>query len=112
MALYLDGVVVSHVPREISKVFWFCLKHNGKIMCEITGGRKRGNGLEVLCAYKLKSSSSMVEKAKEMLVIDCHSLLLRFYHNIVQKIATLRSFVSQSYVQVYVKTEVVCRSVK
>ena len=70
VAIYLDGVVVGHVPREISKVFWFFLKHNGKIMCEITGRRKCGNGLEVPCAYKLKGSSSMVEKAKKLLRID------------------------------------------
>ena len=32
VAIYRDGVIVSHVPREM-----VCLKHDGKIICEITG---------------------------------------------------------------------------
>ena len=35
VAIYRDGVTVSHVPREM-----VCLKHDGKTICEITG-RKR-----------------------------------------------------------------------
>ena len=67
VAVHLDGVVVGHVPCEISKILWFFLKHDGKIMCEITGRRKRGNGLEVPCVYKLKGQRSLVERARELL---------------------------------------------
>ena len=30
VAIYLDGVVVNHIPREIAKILWFFLKHDGK----------------------------------------------------------------------------------
>ena len=40
------------MPREISKVAWFFIRHGGDITCEITGGRQRsgvlGKGLEVI----------------------------------------------------------------
>ena len=67
VAVFNDGIIVGHVPRELSKVLWFFLKHDGKIICEITGRRKRGNGLEVPCIYKLSGPSSLIEKARKLL---------------------------------------------
>ena len=67
VAVYKDGVIVGHVPRELSKTFWFFIKHDGKVECEVTGRRKCGKGLEVPCIYKLKGSRSMIEKARQLL---------------------------------------------
>ena len=44
-----DGKIVSHVPRGISRTAWYFLNHNGIVICEITGKRKNGVYLEVLC---------------------------------------------------------------
>lgn len=46
-----ESTVVGHVPREVSKIFKGFLMHEGEIECEITGSRRRGNGLEVPCVY-------------------------------------------------------------
>ena len=67
VAVFLDGSVIGHVPRELSKMFWFFLKHDGKITCEVTGRRKRGKGLEVPCLCTLKGSRGMVDRARELL---------------------------------------------
>ena len=32
-----DGCVVGHVPRYISRVSWFYLKHGARILCRVTG---------------------------------------------------------------------------
>ena len=44
-----EGVTLGHMPREVSKVLWFFLRHGGYISFEITGRRKRstvpGKGL-------------------------------------------------------------------
>ena len=42
-----ERAVVGHVPREIAKLFWYFLGHGGNITCEVTGHRRRSNGLEV-----------------------------------------------------------------
>ena len=62
-----DGVVIGHVPRELSSIFWHFLSHNGKITCEVTGKRKRGKGLEVPCAFKFLGAEKLVVKMKELL---------------------------------------------
>ena len=46
-----DGKIVGHVPRGISKTVWYFINHNGIGICEITGKRKHGVGLEVPCTY-------------------------------------------------------------
>ena len=68
IAVYHDGEIVGHTPRELSKIFWFFLKHNGKIVCEITEWRKHGKGLEVPCVYKLNGPRAVVERARELLL--------------------------------------------
>ena len=49
ISLIRDGKIVGHMPHSISKVSWHFLKHGGKIKCEVTGKRKKRNGLEVPC---------------------------------------------------------------
>ena len=65
--LALDGTVVGHVPREVSRVFWHYLGHCGKISCEVTGRRKHGKGLEVPCIYKFLGSEKMIEKMRSIM---------------------------------------------
>ena len=43
VATVLHGVVVGHLPHEISGVAWYFLQHGGHITCEITGPRKLSN---------------------------------------------------------------------
>jgi len=37
VSLLKDAVVIGHVPRGFSRVFWHFLKHGGTITCEDTG---------------------------------------------------------------------------
>ena len=34
-----DSVTVGHIPKFMSKLTYFFLKHGGHIKCEITGGK-------------------------------------------------------------------------
>ena len=63
-----DRTVVGHVPREFSRTFWHFISHGGSISCEVTGRRKKGNGLEVPCIYKFTvSSESLIKRLKGIL---------------------------------------------
>ena len=46
----------GHVPRNLSRLIWHFLQHDGKIMCEITSSRRQSllvqGGLELPCTYK------------------------------------------------------------
>ena len=53
MAILKATLVVGHVPRNLSRVFYFFMRHGGTIECTVTGHRKFGIGLEVSCSYKL-----------------------------------------------------------
>ena len=69
-----SSTIVGHVPRELSRVFWFFLSHGGTISCEIIGHRKRGKGLEVPCLYKFTGSERIITKMKGILrVKNLHS---------------------------------------
>ena len=41
-----DSVTVGHIPKFMSKLTYFFLKHGGHIKCEITGGEKYSKDLE------------------------------------------------------------------
>ena len=41
VAVAKDDFVVGHVPREFSKLCRHFLRHDGTIVCEVTGRRKR-----------------------------------------------------------------------
>ena len=62
-----SSTIVGHVPRELSRVFWFFLSHGGTISYEITGRRKLGKGLEVPCLYNFTGSERIVTKMKGIL---------------------------------------------
>ena len=36
--------IVSHVPREMSHIFWHFIRHGWSVGCEITGRRTLGKG--------------------------------------------------------------------
>ena len=74
VAVIKDRQIVDHVPRSISKVSWFFLKHGGKITCRITGGRTLGVGLEVPCVYSYSASVRMIQRLKKRLAEDSTSL--------------------------------------
>ena len=45
VAIIKDSETVGHVPREISRILYFFLKHSGDISCIITGNKVYGNKL-------------------------------------------------------------------
>ena len=53
---------IGQVPSEISNAFWNFLSNGGQIRCDVTGGRKKGKGLEVPCVYHLSGNTPMVMK--------------------------------------------------
>ena len=67
-----DSCVVRHVPRSVSRVFWFFLRRGGRISCRITGRRKLGLGLEVPCVYIFLASARLIKKLPELFNADCH----------------------------------------
>ena len=56
------GVIVGHVPRELSRTLWYFLQRGGRGWCEITGRRKKGKGLEVPCVYTFSGPHKLVKK--------------------------------------------------
>ena len=61
-----DGAIVGHVPRELSRVYWYFIRHGETISCEVTGSRQRGVGLEVPCVYRLAESEKLVQRMKSL----------------------------------------------
>ena len=53
VAVIRGDEIVRHVPRELSGILYYFLKHSGEISCVISGRRKHGVGLEVPCVYKM-----------------------------------------------------------
>ena len=41
-----DSLTVGHIPKFMSKLTYFFLKHGGHMKCEITGGKKYSKNLE------------------------------------------------------------------
>ena len=62
-----DSVIVGHVPREVAKVFKAFITHGGEVACEVTGRRKRGNGLEVPCVYHFKGKDKIIVGIMQLL---------------------------------------------
>ena len=61
-----NGETVGHVPKELSKKVWHYLNHGGQAVCEITGHRRKGKGLEVPCLYKFSGPKTLVNKMKKL----------------------------------------------
>ena len=59
--------VVGHAPRELARVFFFFLRHDGSISAEVVGHRKFGCGLEVPCKYTLQGKPKYIKRAKKLL---------------------------------------------
>lgn len=71
--------VVGHLPREISAVVWYFLKHKGMITGEMVGRTKRSRPaqgrLEILARLKLyHTKSEVVDKAKQLSCIVFSSM--------------------------------------
>ena len=66
VCLLKGGSIVGHVPRELAKYFWFFLAHGGTIICEVSGSRKHGKGLEVPCTYTFVGKEKNIMKLKEL----------------------------------------------
>ena len=67
IAMLKAGIIVGHVPREVSRIFTFFIRHGGTIVCEVVGHRKLGKGLEVPCCYKFTGKPKHIKKALKLL---------------------------------------------
>ena len=45
------GVIVGHVPRELTAILVNFMYHGGAISCRVRGRPQHGKGLEVPCSY-------------------------------------------------------------
>ena len=70
-----EKLIVGNVPKEIPRKVWYFLRHRGQSTCEVTGQRKRGNGLEVSCV-SLCSKAMAYQKAQNFKVMTVLVFLL------------------------------------
>ena len=68
-----SSTVVGRVPREHSRICWDFLSGGGQIVCEVTGRRKKGKGLEVPCTYKFEGNKKIINRLKEQLAEACRA---------------------------------------
>ena len=65
VAVLQEGIIVGHVPRDISRV-WYFLERNNTITCRITDKRQRssvsGKGLEVQGVFMFTGKPTHVDK--------------------------------------------------
>ena len=63
--------IVGHVPRELSKLFWYFINNDGEVTCEIIGNRKRSQllqgGMEIPCVYRFVGKKKHIKKLRKML---------------------------------------------
>ena len=52
--------------KELFKQVWQYLNHGGRAVCEITGHRRKGKGLEVPCMYVFSGSKTLVNRMKKL----------------------------------------------
>ena len=72
VAVKVDGSIVGHVPKELSKTFYYFIRNGGVISGEVCGRRQRSSvpmkGLEIPCNFKFTSNSiKLVKKLKHLL---------------------------------------------
>lgn len=62
--------IIGHVPRELSRIFWYFLENDGEIFCIIVGNRRRSElaqgGLEVECTYKFVGKMKHIKKLPKL----------------------------------------------
>ena len=63
--------IVGHLPREISRVCWYFLEHDGEIFCTVTGSKRRSplvqGGLEIPCILRFIGKRKYIRKVKILL---------------------------------------------
>lgn len=59
--------IVGHIPQTVSKVTWHFIKRGGRVLCQVTGHRKLGVGLEVPCSLTYLGSTRDVNKLARLL---------------------------------------------
>lgn len=67
-----DNIVVGHVPKEISKLVAFFIKHGGVLKCIVTEGgvyrhSEEAGGLEIPCVMVFSGPTDLVERLKSLL---------------------------------------------
>ena len=67
VAVRKGRTVVGHLPREVARSVFFFIKRGGTCKCEITGRRKKGNGLEVPCIYTFTGAHKLAVKLEGLL---------------------------------------------
>ena len=65
-------VTVGHVPKEISRICWYFIQHDGEITCEVTGVDKRRSplvqgGMEIPCKLTFIGKKKHIKKVKKIL---------------------------------------------
>ena len=70
VAVYLEGVVVEHVPHNlVPRLSEFLQRDVNKAFVEVTGRRLKrgaGYGLEVPCVYRLYGSKAYIERMSSL----------------------------------------------
>lgn len=70
VAVQKNEVVVRHLPREHSKIFWFFLKNSGTISVKVTDRRRHSGiagGLEIPCQLTFTGPKLLIERLKKLL---------------------------------------------
>ena len=72
VAVIVSGMVVGHVPREMSKdVFYFIKHHGGTVKGLVTGKRQLSTvwmkGMEIPCIYEFYSGSKKLKTLRKLL---------------------------------------------
>ena len=66
-----SNVTVGHVPREISRICWYFIEHDGEILCTVTGSKRRSRlvqgGLEIPCKLRFIGKRKHIKKVKKLL---------------------------------------------
>ena len=68
VAVSKGSFVVGHVPKELSRTFFFFPRHGGVIETRVTGHRRHGNGLEVPCTYVCSGKPRYIKRLEKLLV--------------------------------------------
>ena len=68
VSILKGGVIVGHVPRELSSICWYFIERDGEISCKITGQRQRSpllqGGMEIPCTYTFRGKNKIIMKLK------------------------------------------------
>lgn len=66
VAVLKEDRVVGHVPRELCRSICTFITGGGSVVCEVTGSRRYGKGLEVPCLYKLRGTAKAIAKLRHV----------------------------------------------